>query len=138
MPPKKPSAARFERTRRDHATESAEDYTELIAALIAERGEARVGDIASELGVTHVAVSRMVGRLKRIGLAKATPYGPVSLTPKGRTMAMRAKERHDVVVRFLLSIGVPARQAEADAEGIEHHCSKATLGAMTRSLSKER
>jgi DtxR family manganese transport transcriptional regulator len=132
MPPKSPAAHRFIRTRRDHATETAEDYTELIADLIAEKGEARVGDIAASLGVTHVAVSRMVGRLKRQGLAKADPYGPVSLSPKGKTMAQKAKKRHEIVVSFLRSLGVPADHAEADAEGIEHHCSPATVQAMAK------
>lgn len=132
------SSQRYQRTRRDHAAEAAEDYTELIAALIESRGEARVGDIAAELGVTHVAVSRMVGRLKRAGLAKAEPYAPVTLTPKGRAMAARARARHETVVRFLTSIGVPAPQAETDAEGIEHHCSQATLDAMERALARAR
>ncbi|TVQ59081.1 MAG: transcriptional regulator MntR [Phycisphaerales bacterium] len=126
---------RFERTRLDHATELAEDYTELIAELIDTRGEARVGDIAAALGVSHVAVSRMVGRLLAQGLVDTEPYQPVQLTPEGRAMARRARKRHEIVVAFLISIGVSPAQAETDAEGIEHHCSKETIEAMARAAN---
>jgi DtxR family manganese transport transcriptional regulator len=36
------------------------------------------------------------------------------------------------VLEFLLALGVPKRQAEIDAEGIEHHVSSATLRCMRR------
>ncbi len=129
---------RYLRTRTDHATEVAEDYTELIAELMEEKGEARVGDMAEALGVTHVAVSRMLGKLRGAGLVQGDRRKPISLTEEGRAMAVRAKRRHEIVVAFLRSIGVPEAQAEADAEGIEHHCSVATLRAMEGALREGR
>ncbi|MGD9693477.1 MAG: manganese-binding transcriptional regulator MntR [Phycisphaerales bacterium] len=129
---------RFSRTRTDHATEVAEDYTELIAELMEEKGEARVGDMAEALGVTHVAVSRMLGKLRVAGLVQGDRRKPITLTEEGRAMAVRAKRRHEIVVAFLRSIGVPEAQAEADAEGIEHHCSPATLRAMEGALREGR
>lgn len=123
---------RFQRTRDDHATELAEDYTELIAELIDDGGEARVGDLAQRLGVSHVAVSRMVGRLQERGLVETEPYKPITLTRKGRAMATRARRRHELVVACLEKLGVAPAQAELDAEGIEHHCSAETLDAMRR------
>ena len=54
-------AALFERIRRDHATELAEDYLELIADLIATGGEARLVHHASLLGVTRPTVNAMIG-----------------------------------------------------------------------------
>lgn len=123
---------RFQRTRSDHAKEIAEDYTELIAELIEAHGEARVGDMASRLGVSHVAVSRMVGRLQKEGLVDTEPYRPITLTRRGRAMASRARARHELVVAFLRGLGVSPTQAELDAEGIEHHCSPETLDAMRR------
>ena len=41
----KTTATRFERTRRDHTLETAEDYVELIQTLIDESGEARAVDV---------------------------------------------------------------------------------------------
>jgi uncharacterized MAPEG superfamily protein len=43
------SAAKFDRIRRAHQSEVAEDYVEMIADLIAETGEARTVDLAAAL-----------------------------------------------------------------------------------------
>ncbi len=128
----KSAANPFARTRQAHRDESAEDYVEAIAQLIDERGEARVRDLATIMGVSHVTVSRIVTRLLGEGLVDTQPYRPIALTRKGRAMATRAKQRHEVVLSFLLAIGVPRKQAEIDAEGIEHHASSATIRAMER------
>lgn len=126
---------RFRRARADHAAEQAEDYTELIADLIDSMGEARVRDLAGALGVSHAAVSKMVRRLGAAGLVMAKARAPLELTPRGRALAARAKARHRTVAAFLVSLGVPPAVADADAEGIEHHCSRATIDAMTRALA---
>jgi DtxR family transcriptional regulator, manganese transport regulator len=42
--------------------------------------------------------------------------------------------RHRLVVDVLIALGVPAEAAEADAEGIEHYVSDATLKAFARFL----
>lgn len=128
---------RFERTRQDHRRERAEDYLEMIAALIEERGEARAVDLAERMGVTHVSVGKTVRRLQEEGYVTSLPYRSIFLTDKGRGVAQAAKERHLLVHDFLLSIGVPHETAEIDAEGIEHHVSEATLEAMRRSLRVE-
>lgn len=123
---------RFTRTRADHAHETAEDYVEAIALLIERGGEARVGDLARLMGVSHVTVSRIVGRIAREGLVTAVRYKPIVLTPAGERLAAEARERHEVVLGFLLAIGVPRENAEIDAEGIEHHVSTETIDAMRR------
>jgi DtxR family manganese transport transcriptional regulator len=127
-------AARFRTTRAAHRDETAEDYVEAVMQLITDRGEARVRDLAAMMGVSHVTVTRIVARLAREGLLEARPYRPVELTAAGRRLADRIRERHRVVLGFLLSLGVPARQAEIDAEGIEHHVSEATIRAMRRAM----
>ena len=126
---------RFQRTREDHSREAAEDYVELIEAIIADRGKARTVDLAAGLGVSHVTVSKTVQRLIREGLVTSEPYKDIELTEEGRKMARAARERHDLVLRFLLSLGVPEDVAETDAEGIEHHVSQQTLRAMKRHLA---
>jgi DtxR family manganese transport transcriptional regulator len=122
-----PKAPAHRRTRRDHAYEIAEDYVEAVADLIQSRGVCRVTDLSDRFGVSHVTVIRTVQRLEREGLLRTAPYKPVTLTPKGRGLARRARQRHDTVYRFLLAIGVSARVAAVDAEGIEHHVSPSTL-----------
>jgi DtxR family manganese transport transcriptional regulator len=121
------STEAFRETRRQHAGELAEDYVELIDDLIHETGEARLVDIARRMGVAHVTANHTVRRLQRDGLVEKLPYRSIFLTAKGRKLAIESRNRHDIVFRFLLSIGVPERQAAIDAEGIEHHISDTTL-----------
>ncbi|MBE2181219.1 MAG: manganese-binding transcriptional regulator MntR [Chthoniobacterales bacterium] len=129
------SAAIQKRTRQQHAQERAEDYVEAIADLIAGSGEARATDLAKSLGVTHVTVIRTVQRLQREGLVTTQPYRSIFLTPSGRKLAAEAKARHETVAEFLESLGVPQATARADAEGIEHHVSPATIAAFRRFLA---
>lgn len=127
---------RFARTRDDHALETASDYVELISELISESGEARAADIATRLGVTPVTVSKTLQRLQRDGLVKSQPYRSVFLTDAGKELAAEMREKHRLVVQFLLALGVTPDVAETDAEGIEHHVSTDTLAAMGRFLEK--
>jgi DtxR family manganese transport transcriptional regulator len=128
------SADRFQRTRDDHSRENAEDYVELIETLIQETGEARAVDLAERLGVSHVTVSKTVQRLQREGYVTTQPYRSIFLTEKGRAVAAESRARHDLVLRFLMALGVTADVAETDSEGIEHHVSQETLQAMRRFL----
>ena len=130
-------AKRHARVRADHSAELAEDYVEAIDEVIAERGECRVVDLTKRFGVSHVTVSRAVGRLVRDGLATTEPYRPIELTASGRKLARASRKRHDVVVRFLLALGLDAKTAEIDAEGIEHHVSPKTLRAFETFLGKQ-
>ena len=130
--PLRDEAERFRGTRAAHRDETAEDYVEAIGQLIDSQGEARVRDLTQMMGVSHVTVTRIVARLQKKGLVETEPYRPITLTRAGRTMARRARERHEAVLAFLRAIGVPRRQAEIDTEGIEHHVSDATVRAMRR------
>jgi DtxR family manganese transport transcriptional regulator len=130
----KHQAENLSQTRRAHAHETAEDYVEAIADLIEETGEARVVDLAKRLGVTHVTVNRTVIRLQKAGYVTSQPYRAIFLTEAGRELASACKARHQIVVEFLYSLGIPLRVAEKDAEGIEHHVSPRTLAAFKKNL----
>ena len=134
----KRQAENLSQTRREHASETAEDYVEAIADLVAEMGEARVVDLAKRLGVTHVTVNRTVIRLQKGGFVTSQPYRSIFLTDKGRKLAATSKTRHQSVVAFLRSIGVSERAAEMDAEGIEHHVGPETLAAFNRFIASRR
>jgi DtxR family manganese transport transcriptional regulator len=129
-------AENFRRSRRDRALETAQDYVEAIADLTAAQGEARVTDLARRLGVTHVTVNRTIARLQRVGFVTAQPYRAIFLTDAGRKLAGESKQRHETVLAFLRSLGIPDRVAEMDAEGIEHHVSPVTLAAFKTALRK--
>lgn len=133
LPPRHPR-----RTREEHSQEIAQDYVEIIAELIAQTGEARVIDLARRLGVTHVTVARTIQRLQRDGLVTSLPYRSIFLTESGSKLSEESRTRHEIVVQFLESLGVPAIMAQSDAEGIEHHVSDETLAAFLKHLRKKK
>ncbi len=131
-------AENFRRSRRDRALETAQDYVEVIADLTASQGEARMTDLARRLGVTNVTVNHTLARLKKIGFVNAKPYRAIFLTDAGRKLAEESKQRHETVLAFLQSLGIPERVAKMDAEGIEHHVSPDTLTAFKTALRNAR
>ncbi|MEC9374401.1 MAG: manganese-binding transcriptional regulator MntR [Planctomycetota bacterium] len=131
------TSAGHERTRRDHSSETAEDYVEAIDDISEASGQCRVVDLTRRFGVSHVTVTRIISRLVREGLVTTEPYRPIELTPKGRRLARESRRRHDIVYRFLLAIGVDKRTATLDAEGIEHHVSPQTLRRLEAFVNRD-
>ena len=125
-----------QRTRRDHATETAEDYVEAIATIQAERDVCRLCDLARRFAVSHVTAHRIVSRLQNAGLVKTLPYRPIQLSAKGRRLAESSRKRHELVYQFLIAIGVAHDVAEKDTEGIEHHVSPETLLQFERVMQR--
>lgn len=131
------AAARFERVRRDHAQELAEDYTEMVLELAgADAAPVRPADLARSLGVSHVTVLRALGRLARDGFILRDRERAVLLSADGHRLGEAARARHRLVVAFLVSLGVPEAVAVVDAEGLEHHVSPVTLERMAAHLDR--
>ena len=83
-------AALFDRIRADHSLEITEDYIELISDLIEIHGEARVVDLASQLGVSKPTVNATIQRLQKDGFVSSKPYRSICLlytspSPRDRT-----------------------------------------------------
>ncbi len=138
MPEEPTQALRFGRARTARSSAVQEDYVELIADLMAAHGEARATDIAKRMGVTHPTALKCITRLKREGLVTSRPYRGIFLTEAGQALAQRVRARHRLMVEVLLALGVPGEAAEADAEGMEHYASEATLAAFSRFLLRLR
>ena len=132
------NSKRFFQVRNARNTEIAEDYTEMIADLINENGEARSVDLADRFGVTSPTVNSIIRRLVREGLVESKPYRSIFLTEKGKSLAVFCKKRHEIVYKFLLAIGVKDEIAKNDAEGLEHHVSKETLKVFENFILKEK
>lgn len=129
-------ASWFSRVRDAHNMETAEDYVELIADLIAAKGEARLVDISERVGVSHTTANKVIARLQKEGFVISEPYRAIFLTDKGMKLARECKKRHEVILEFLLKLGVSRRNAELDAEGIEHHVGAETLKAFEKFLKE--
>ena len=107
---------------------SMQDYLKAILEITQRNGSARVSDIANCLGVTKPSVTQMMNNLEGKGLIKQEPYGPVGLTATGRELAVRVRERHKLLEKFLVEVlGVAPKIAQQDACLIEHVVSPQTM-----------
>ncbi len=96
-------------------------YLQAVATLKADKGHARVGDIAEHLGVSKSGVTSMLRSLQARGLVSHERYGAVELTPAGQRLASRTESNRRVLTMFLSEIlGVPEEVASEDACMIEH------------------
>ena len=122
----------FEKVRNAHKTENTEDYLELIAYLLSNKGEARIVDIADNLNIAQATANKTIKRLQVQGYIKKEPYRSIFLTLKGQKIASHSRKRHNIVYQFLINLGIDNKTALADSEGIEHHVSHKTLIKMDK------
>jgi Mn-dependent DtxR family transcriptional regulator len=102
------------------STEATEDYLEMIDSLVLEKGFASMSDVAERMGVSKPTVTSIVKKLHREGYLVHEPYRGMALTESGRNLARSMKDRHEILRRLLVLIGVPKDIATSDAEKIEH------------------
>lgn len=103
--------------------ESGENYLETILILIQKGKGVRSIDIAEEMGFSKPSISRAVGILKKDGYIEVDSGGFISLTDSGYEIAEKIYERHRVITRFLIKLGVNEVTAAEDACRIEHDIS---------------
>ena len=128
----------FNKVRNAHKTENTEDYLELIAELLNSKGEARIVEIALNLGIAQATANKTIKRLQKQGYIQREPYRSIFLTLKGQKIASQSKKRHNTVYKFLMNLGIDNKTASADAEGIEHHVSEKTLKKMEKFNNKKK
>ena len=100
--------------------ESAEDYLETILMLSKTLPVVRAVDIATELDFKKSSVSVAMKNLREKGHITVTDAGYIYLTDSGKKIAEMVYERHDVLMHYLISLGVDEKTAEEDACKIEH------------------
>lgn len=114
--------------------ESGEMYLETIYVLSKERTNVRAIDICEYRGVSKPSVSRAVGILKNGGYINVGEDGGLVLTEVGLEVAEKIYERHTVLTKYLVSIGVNESVASEDACKIEHVISDETFKAIKRHI----
>ena len=115
--------------------ESAEMYLETILILSKETEFVRSVDIADRMGFSKPSVSRAVGLLRKNGYIEVSGSGAITLTDSGRGIAENIYERHTILTRVLLSLGVSEKTASEDACRIEHYISEETFEAIKQHLN---
>jgi DtxR family transcriptional regulator, Mn-dependent transcriptional regulator len=108
-------------------TERKEDYLEAIHSIILQKGYAKVKDVADMLHVAPSSVTEMFIKLQKQDLIFYERYSGVTLTQRGKTVAIKTQQKHDTLVQFLQIIGVPYDIANQDACRIEHVVNKETM-----------
>ena len=110
--------------------ESAEDYLEQILMLLEKKGHARSVDIAAGLNVSKPSVSVAMKKLRENGYITMGEDNCISLTDKGYAIARRIYDRHQILTRFFVQLGVPEDIALEDACRIEHDISEESFAAI--------
>ena len=115
--------------------ESAEDYLEQILMLLEQKGHARSVDIAAGLNVSKPSVSVAMKKLRENGYITMGNDNNISLTDKGYAIAKRIYDRHKMLTRFFMQLGVEETVARADACKVEHDLSEETYQAICGQVS---
>jgi len=112
--------------------ESGEMYLEAILVLNQKNGFTRSVDVGEYLGYSKPSVSRAMGILRKGGYVLVDDTGALSLTDAGREVAEKIYERHTVLSKFLIDLGVSEGTALADACKMEHTISDESFQALKR------
>ena len=116
--------------------ESGEMYLETIL-ILSKQGTVRAIDISRYMNFSKPSVSRAVGRLKTDGLIEVEEDGAISLTKEGKSIAEKIYDRHTIIARHLISIGVDEKTAAEDACKIEHVISDKSFVAFKQHTLRE-
>ena len=112
--------------------ESAENYLETIFMLKKRNGTVRAIDIANELKYSKASVSIAMKNLRENGYIENDAEGNILLLPRGEEIAKKMYERHTVISKWLMRMGVPEEKALSDACRMEHVISEESFEAIKR------
>ncbi len=113
-----------------HTNESAENYLETILRLSKVRPVVRSVDIAEELGYKKSSISVAMKNLREKEHITVTKEGFIYLTDTGKEIAEMIFERHELLTKWLMSLGVDETIASEDACKIEHVLSTESFEAI--------
>ena len=116
--------------------ESAENYLETILMLKNAKGYVRSIDIANELHFTKASVSVAMKHFREEEYITIDKDGGILLTEKGRKIAESVYERHQIIAKALMAIGVDEDVAYEDSCKIEHDISEQTFEKLKEYLEK--
>ncbi len=116
--------------------ESGEMYLETIYVLSQQQTSVRSIDVAEHMGFSKPSVTRGLTLLKEEGLIKKEDNKYIVLTEAGKILAKRIYERHTVLRKFFIDIGVDEETATEDACRIEHYISDTTFEAIKAYIRK--
>lgn len=111
----------------NNLTMKEEDYLEAILTISEKKGYAKAKDVTLVLSISPSSASEMFVKLANKGLIIHRKYEGAVLTEAGMHAAVRVRQRHEVLARFLKSMGVADDVAEKDACFMEHGLHQETI-----------
>ena len=114
--------------------ESGQMYLETILVLSRTLPAVRSIDIVEHMGYSKPSVSRAVGLLKNGGFIRVDEDGYITLTEDGKEVATKIYERHTVLTKALVLLGVDTATASEDACKMEHAISDTSIAAIKKYL----
>lgn len=117
------------RPRRDAGpadSEAVEDYAKAIFTLESRSSSpVSTNALAERLEVTPSSVTAMLKRMSEQGLVAHEPYRGVTLTARGREVALEVIRHHRLIEAYLAeALGMPWDRVHAEAEVLEHYISE--------------
>lgn len=116
--------------------ESGQMYLETILILSKKSNSVRSIDISEYMSFSKPSVSRAVNLLKDGGYILISKEGYITLTASGREIAEKIYERHTILTKCLIALGVSEETAAEDACKIEHDISDETFSAIKSHVNK--
>ena len=116
--------------------ESGEMYLETIYILCKSKSSVRSIDVAEYMNFSRASVSRCIGLLKKQDFILMDREGYITLTDSGLKTAEKIYERHTVISKMLMAMGIDEKTATEDACRIEHVISDKTFDAMKQHAEK--
>lgn len=116
--------------------ESAENYLEAILMLKEKKGFVRSIDVANHLNFTKPSVSVAMKSFREDGYITVDDSRNISLTEKGKEIAEKVYERHEIIAKALEALGVDEETAYHDSCKIEHDISDITFEKLKNHLKQ--
>ena len=117
--------------------ESIEDYLEKILMLKEQQDLVRAIDLANFMSFSKASVSVALKKLKSYGYVFVDEEtGNITLSQEGEAIAKATYERHLVISKALMQIGVSEKNAYEDACAVEHIISDETFQVLKEKFKK--
>ena len=111
-------------------------YLETIYVLSQNSSHVRAIDVGEYMNFSKPSVSRAIGLLKKDGLVIVDDLGGLKLTEAGEKRARSIYERHTVLSKLFIGLGVDEETAVNDACRIEHYISDKTFEAIKAHMTE--
>ncbi len=118
--------------------ESAENYLEAILMIKKKKGNVRSIDIANQLNFTKPSVSVAMKAFREEEYITMDSDGSINLTEKGRKIAEGIYERHEIIAKALIALGVSEKTAYEDSCKVEHDISDETFEKLKEHLKRNK